>query len=111
MSEPRDACRPVALPSGETIPVLGGREPDEREAEMIGEVVDAVRRLAAQNPPEPGCEALYARIEAARGPLNWRQVAAEAGVKFSVLFRVGQGRMPGAVELAAIETWLESPPT
>ena len=106
MSEPRDTCRPVTLPSGEVVPVLGGREPDAQETAMIGEVVDATRRLAAQNPPEPGSEALYARIEVASGELSWHEVARAVGVRFSTLFRIGQGRMPGAVELAAIERWL-----
>jgi hypothetical protein len=102
----RDTCRPVTLPSGETIPVLGGRAPDAREAEMIGQAVDAARRLAAQNPPEPGSEALYARIEAARGQRSLRGAGQEMGVRFTVLFRIGQGRMPDAVDLAAIEAWL-----
>lgn len=106
MREPRDECRPVTLASGETIRVRGRRGLGPAGVAALSELVAAVRAKAAENPPDEGTGVLYERIEAARGPLNWRQVAAEAGVKFSVLFRIGQGRMPGGEDLAAIETWL-----
>jgi len=106
MREPRHECRDVALPSGEVIRVRGRGELGPAGVAALAELVEAVRRKAAENPPDPGTEVLYERIEAARGPLNWRQVAALAGVKFSVLFRIGQGRMPGTDDLARIETWL-----
>lgn len=107
----RDECRDVALPSGEVIRVRGGLGPAGVAA--LAELVEAARVKASENPPDPGTPELYGRIEAARGPLNWRQVAALAGVKFSTLFRIGQGRMPAPGDLALIETWLaaqEPPP-
>lgn len=107
MPEPRDECRPVVLPSGETIRVRGRGEMTPEGITALAEIVDAARALhAAENPARPDCEALYERIEATRGTLNWRQVAAEAGVKFSTLFRIGQGHMPDPEDLAAIERWL-----
>lgn len=104
----RDECRPMTLASGETIPVLGGEPLSPEGVAALGQLVEAVRAKAAENPPDEGSDVLYARIEAACGGLNWRQVAARAGVRFSVLFRIGQGRMPGAGDLAAIEAWLEA---
>lgn len=106
MREPRDSCRSVPLPSGETIRVRGRGDLGPDGVAALAELVAAARRTAAENPPDDGTGVLYARIETARGPLNWRQVAALAGVKFSVLFRIGQGRMPGDTDLAAIERWL-----
>lgn len=109
MREPRDSCRDVTLPSGETIRVRGRGGLGPAGVAALAELVEAARaKAAADNPPDDGTDVLYARIETARGPLNWRQVAALAGVKFSVLFRIGQGRMPGTEDLAAIETWLEA---
>lgn len=103
-----DQCRPVTLASGEMIPVLGGEPLSPEGVAALGELVAAVRAKAAtENPPDEGSGVLYARIEAARGGLNWRQVAAQAGVRFSVLFRIGQGRMPSGGDLAATEAWLE----
>jgi len=102
----RDECRPVALPSGEVIRVRGCGGLGPAGVAALAELVEAVRVKAAENPPDPGTGVLHERIEAARGPLNWRQVAALAGVGFSTLFRIGQGRMPGAADLARIETWL-----
>ena len=106
MREPRDECRDVELPSGEVIRVRGDGELDAAGIAALGEVVDAARRLAAETPPDDGAAELYERIESVRGELNWRQVAARAGVRFSVLFRIGQGRMPDPADLTAIETWL-----
>jgi len=108
----RDECRPVTLPSGETIPVLGGRDPSPAGVAALGVLVEAVRRkAAAERPPDDGAAELHARIEAARGGRTLRDVAAEAGVRFSGLFRIGQGRMPGADDLAAVEAWLASQET
>lgn len=107
MREPRGECRPVSLPSGEQIPVLGGRELSPEGVAALAVLVEAARAKAAAGcPPDEGTAELYARIESARGALNRRQVAAEAGVPFSVLFRIGQGRMPGESDRAAIERWL-----
>jgi hypothetical protein len=102
----RDECRPVTLPSGETIPVLGGREPDAREAAALGDVVDAVRRLMPD--PDPGAPDLWARVDAARvrEVLFLREIGWQAGVRASVLFRLRQGRMPCAEDLAKVEAWL-----
>lgn len=108
-AEPADSCRPVTLPSGETVRVRGAREMTGLEAAALGELVDAARRkMAAENPPEPGSAALYERIRARCDTfdLSLRDAAREAGVRFSTLFRVGQGIMPGADDLAAIEAWL-----
>lgn len=107
MPEPRDECRDVRLPSGEVVRVRGRGGLGPAGVAALAELVEAVRVKAAENPPDPGTGELYARIEAARGPLNWRQVAAEAGVKFSTLFKIGQGHMPGPDDLARIETWLD----
>lgn len=102
----RDECRPVTLPSGETLPVLGGREPDAREVAALGDVVDAARRLMPD--PDPGAPELWGRVDAARvrEVLFLREIGWQAGVRASVLFRLRQGRMPGAQDLAAIEAWL-----
>jgi hypothetical protein len=109
MPDPRDTCRPVALPSGEQIVVRGGRGLDAKESAMLGEVVDAARRHhELTHPVDEGAAELWARIQAARrtAGLSLRDAAGLAGVRFSVLFRIGQGRMPGEAERAAIERWL-----
>jgi hypothetical protein len=55
----RDECRPVTLPSGEAIPVLGARELSPADVAAMGELVEAVRRKAAAgNPPDPDAAAL-----------------------------------------------------
>lgn len=106
MSE-RDECRPVTLPSGEVIRVRGRGGLGPAGVAALGELVDAARRLDAErNPPDVGARELWARLEAARGDLPLRECARLAGVRFSALFRIGQGRMPGAKDLAAIEVWL-----
>ena len=106
MGEQRDTCRDVLLPSGEVIRVRGRGGLGPAGVAALGELVDAVRVKAAQNPPDEGAPELFVRIEAARGDRSLRECAGLAGVKFSVLFRVGQGRMPGGGDLAAIERWL-----
>ena len=112
MPEPRDECRPVALPSNETIRVRGGRPMSADETAAFGEVVAAARRkMAAEHPPNPGAEALWARMAAhceARGILR-RDAAHEAGVRPSTVTRIAQGHMPDGDELAAIERWLTLP--
>jgi hypothetical protein len=111
MPEPRDACRPVRLPSGETIRVRSSAPLDEEAAAALGEFVDAARRLhAAGHPPNPVAEALWARLRAvldARG-IGLRDAAHQAGVRFSALFRIGQGYMPDDGDMALIEAWLEA---
>lgn len=108
MTEPRDECRPVTLPSGETIPVLGARELSPAGVAALGELVESGRRKAAQNPPDPDAAELWARIDTARrtAGLSLREVSALTGVRFAVLFRTMQGRMPDAGDLAAVEAWL-----
>lgn len=106
MGEQRDTCRDVLLPSGEVIRVRGRGGLGPAGVAALGELVDAVRALAAQNPPDAGAPELFVRIEAARGDRSLRECAGLAGVKFSVLFRVGQGRMPAPQDLELIEAWL-----
>lgn len=73
----------------------------------LGEIVDAARRLDAErNPPDEGAAELWARLESVGGDRSLRECARLAGLRFAVLFRVGQGRMPGGGDLAAIERWL-----
>lgn len=103
----RDECRPVTLPSGETIRVRGRGGLGPAGVTALGELVDAVRRLDAErNPPDEGAAELWARLESVGGDRSLRECARLAGVRFAVLFRVGQGRMPGGGDLAAIERWL-----
>jgi hypothetical protein len=102
-------CRPVTLDTGETVPVLGDRPMDAREAAALARLVEVVRaKVAAEHPPEPGAEALYARIAAVRtaARLSAYQTAKAAGVSLSVLTRLANGRMPGEQDRVAIETWL-----
>lgn len=103
-----DECRPVTLPSGETIAVLGGRELSPAGVAAMGELVEAVRRKAAENTPDPDAAALWARIDTARraADLSLREMAGLTGVTFKTLFRTAQGRMPCADDLAAVEAWL-----
>jgi hypothetical protein len=110
MPEPRDECRPVTLPSGETIRVRSAAEPSPEAVAALGVVVDAVRaKLAAEHRPDGGADGLWERLESARQPrgLSLRDVASQAGVRFSALFRIGQGRMPESADLARINAWLE----
>lgn len=89
MREPRDRCRDVPLASGETIRVRGRRGLGPAGVAALSELVEAVRAKAAENPSDEGAAELWARIEAARGRRTLRECAAQAGVKFSVLFRIG----------------------
>jgi hypothetical protein len=114
MPDPRDTCRPVALPSGEAIVVRGGREMDEQGSAMLEQVVGAARRMhELTHPVDEGAAELWARIQAARGGWLLAGIARQAGVKLSVLVRLAQGRLPGEADRVAIEAWLapqESPP-
>jgi hypothetical protein len=110
MPEPKDECRPVTLPSNETIRVRSAAEPSPEAVTALGKVVDAVRaKHAAEHRPDDGAGGLWARLESARQPrgLSLRDVASQAGVRFSTLFRIGQGRMPDSADLARINAWLE----
>lgn len=111
MSVPHDECREVTLPSGESIRVRAAGEMSPEVVAALGEIVDAARRMhAAEHPPNPATEALWARLTVcldARG-VRLRDAATEAGVRFSVLFRIGQGYLPDAADLASIERWLEN---
>lgn len=112
MREPRDECRDVELASGEVVRVRGRGGLGPAGVAALGELVDVARaKLAAEHPPDKGAEALWARVEAALNPEHWNplhEAARQAGVRFSTLFRIRQGRMPGGEDLAAIETWLET---
>jgi hypothetical protein len=117
MPEPSDECREVTLPSGETIRVRGRGGLGPAGVAALGELVDLVRaKQSVENPPDEGAAELWARVEAAldAGPaFPLREAARRAGVKFSTLFRIAQGRMPGEADLELIEAWLapqESPP-
>lgn len=109
MSEPRDECREVTLPSGEPIRVRGAGEMSPEAVAALGELVDAARRMAAEQPVDDGAPELWVRLDAARTPdcLSLRDVAQQVGVRFSTLFRIGQGRMPVDVDLARISAWLK----
>lgn len=107
MSEPRDICREVTLPSGDVIRLRGETEPDAADLAALDDIFAAARRLAEKrNPPDEGAPELWARLEAARGGRTLRECARLAGVRFAVLFRIGQGRMPGPEDLELIERWL-----
>lgn len=103
-----EQCRPVTLPSGEVIPVLGRGELSSAGVAAVAELVEVARRkYAAEHVDDPGAPELWARIDAVLDTgLSLREVARECGLPFSVLFRIGQGRIPAAPGLAAIETWL-----
>ena len=112
MPEPHDSCRPVTLPSGETIRVRGAGEMSPEAAAALGEIVEAARRkMATEHPADPGTEELWARLNARMDELDisLRGVAYETGVRFSTLFRIAQGRMPDRDALAVIEAWLDAP--
>ena len=51
--------------------------------------------------------AFYSAIDAQRAAkrLNWKQVAAEAGISASTLTRMSQGKRPDVDSLAALATW------
>lgn len=109
MREPRHECRDVPLESGEVVRVRGRGGLGPAGVDALSELVEAVRAKAAETLPDPGAPQLWARIEAALDPdrpTPLREAAKAAGVRFSVLFRVRQGRMPGPAGLGAIKTWL-----
>lgn len=108
MPEPKDECRMVKLPSGEPIRVRGAGEMSPEAAAALGEIVDAARRMAAEQPVDDGVPELLERLDAARKSdcLSLRDVARQAGVRFSTLFRIGQGYMPFDADLARINAWL-----
>lgn len=109
MAEPRDECREVTLPSGEPIRVRGAGEMTPEAVAALGEIVDAARAMAAEQPVDDGAPELWSRIDAVRrrDGLALRDVGALSGVKFSVLFRIGQGYIPTGADLARINVWLK----
>lgn len=107
MGEQRDSCRDVTLPSGEVIRVRGRGGLGSAGVAALGELVDAVRVKAAENPPDAGAPEMFGRIESARGDRTLRECAHEASVKLSVLFRIGQGAMPALDDLAKVKAWLQ----
>ena len=110
--ESLDACRPVTLPSGETIRVRGAEPMNAAAIAAFGEVLDAVRRRhTAEHPPNPAAEALWARLEACgeARDVRPRQAAHQAGVSPAVMYRIAQGHMPGDADSALIEAWLTKP--
>lgn len=111
MPESRDECRDVELASGEVVRVRGRGGLGPAGVAALSELVDAARAKAAETPPDRGAPQLWARIEATLdpdSPTPLREAAKAAGVRFSVLFRIRQGRMPDPADLAAIERWLEA---
>ena len=109
MSEPSDECRPVTLPSGETLRVRGAEPMGPEAVAALGEVVTAARaRMAAERPPNPAAEALWGRLYGAlrQERMSSFRMAPQAGVAFSVVSRLRNGYMPDAADLAKIEAWL-----
>ncbi len=104
-----DSCRPVTLPSGETIRMRGAGEMSPEAAAALGEIVEAARRkMAVEHPENPDAVALWHRLLGtadARG-VRLRDAATESGVRPWVLLRIAQGIMPDRDALAAIENWL-----
>lgn len=103
-----DQCRPVALPTGETIRARGAEPMTEQDAAALATVVAAACGLI----PPPPLEAveLYARLDAVRADrgLSWRELAREAGVRPSVPSRLANGILPGAEDQARLDQWLQS---
>lgn len=108
MPEPRDTCRPVTLPSGETLRVRGDEPMSPEAVAALGEVVTAARaKMAAEHPPNPAAEALWTLVEAARTPgSTLRDLAREIGVTFKTMARLWQGYLPDDGDLVLIERWL-----
>lgn len=109
MTGREDTCRPVTLPSGETVRVRGACDPTLEEVEAISEVLDAARaRFLAERPPNPAADMLYSRltVRTVERDILMRDVAKEAGVRLSTVVRIAQGIMPGDEDMAAIEAWL-----
>lgn len=105
MPEPREECRPVILPTGETIVVRGAQPMTEQGAAALAEVVAVVRRMIP--PPPPEAVDLYARLDTARFArgLTWRELAKEAGVRATVLSRLANGTVPDAGDRERLEAW------
>jgi hypothetical protein len=106
MSEPQDSCRPVTLPTGETLRVRGAGEMDAAGVAALGEIVDVARRMMPE--PDGGAPELYARVDAVRARLGLsaRDVAHQAVVSHAMLSRLANGRMPNAMDLSLLELWL-----
>lgn len=104
-----DQCSDVTLPSGDAVRVRGRGALDAADIAALAELVEAARaKAAALNPPDPDAAKSRARLDMvrrARG-VSLREMGAACGVKFSVLFRAAQGRMPGEADRAAVEAWL-----
>lgn len=110
MTEP-GTCRPVTLPSGETVLVRGRGGLGPAGVAALGEIVEAARVLhKAEHPPDPGAEDLCARVDAVCGRLGLSryEMARTAGVRFSALVRLAHGRLPCGGDSAALEAWLET---
>lgn len=103
-----DECRPVVLPSGETVR-LRGSEPIGADgiAALATVVAAAQRRFEAEHPANAEAAALYELLDAARlaRGMTWRQVAREAGIASSLVTRIAQGLMPDAPVVVALEQW------
>lgn len=101
-----DTCRPVELPSGAIVAVLGEVGPSPAASAAIAHLVEVARRLGRE--PEAGAVEMLGRVEAvcdARA-LSWRLAALEAGVTHAVLMRLTQGVMPKGYDLEAVTGWL-----
>lgn len=69
-----------------------------------------IARIESSAEPTTGrfdAAAFYAALDAQRAAkrLNWKQVAAEAGVSASTLTRMSQGKRPDVDSLAALASW------
>jgi transcriptional regulator with XRE-family HTH domain len=69
-----------------------------------------IARVESTDPPKAGrfdAGAFYSALDAQRAAkgLNWKQVAAAAGVSASTLTRMSQGKRPDVDSLAALAGW------
>ncbi len=107
-----ERCRLVSLPSGGVVRIRSEVEPTGESLAAVDDLMQAAarhtERMAALNPPDDGAAALWSRIAAVcnRELLLLSQAAPQMGIKRSVAFRIWNGRMPSADDLARIEAWL-----
>jgi hypothetical protein len=103
-----DECRPVMLPTRETILVRGSGPYTGQGVAALAEVVATARRMTP--PPSPEAVDLHGRLDAVRTrwALLWRGVATEAGVRPSVLSRLANGIMPDEGDRGRLESWLRT---
>lgn len=76
MTDEPDTCRPVELPDGTAIIVRGSGELTDQGREALAALVDAARRMAASEPPNPRQIAIDALAERLPDVPLHRRVAA-----------------------------------